>query len=89
MPKSKNSALLLLVVIAVLSFLAGSFSGPQRVAAQADDAQVGRYQISAWSAYSGAYIHHSGYYVLDTTTGRVVDRGHEVRSIDEGDQDSQ
>jgi len=45
---------------------------------------VGRYQISSWASYSGAKVHHSGYYIVDTTTGKVVDRGHEIHGIDTG-----
>ena len=33
--------------------------------------QVGRYQISAWAAYKADSVRH-GYYVLDTTTGEVI-----------------
>jgi hypothetical protein len=34
--------------------------------------QVGRYQITSWSAYTGGITFHSGYYILDTATGQVV-----------------
>jgi hypothetical protein len=34
--------------------------------------QVGRYQISSWSAYTGGITFHSGYYIVDTVTGQVV-----------------
>ena len=40
--------------------------------------QTGQYQVSAWASYSGARIHHSGYYVIDTVTGKIVDKGHEI-----------
>lgn len=43
---------------------------------------IGRYQISSWASYSGARVHHAGYYVLDTTTGEVVDSHHEIHDID-------
>jgi len=46
--------------------------------------EVGRYQISAWASYSGERVHHSGYYIVDTVTGKVVDRGHEIHGIDRG-----
>lgn len=46
--------------------------------------EVGRYQISSWASYAGGRVHHSGYYILDTVTGKVVDRGHEIHGIDKG-----
>ncbi len=52
--------------------------------AQGEQGQAGRYQISAWASYAGAKVHHSGYYVLDTATGKVVDRGHEIHGIGSG-----
>jgi hypothetical protein len=36
------------------------------------DSEVGRYQIAAWGASKGD-AYRSGYYVLDTRTGKVVD----------------
>jgi len=42
---------------------------------------VGRYEIAAWGAHSGARLHASGYYVLDTATGKIVDKGHETYGI--------
>ena len=38
-----------------------------------EDKVVGRYQIAAWGATRGD-SYRSGYYVLDTTTGKVVDQ---------------
>jgi len=37
------------------------------------DSDVGRYQIAAWGASRGDG-YRSGYYVLDTRTGKVVDQ---------------
>lgn len=54
---------------------------PAGVSAQ-DRGDIGRYQISSWASYSGARVHHAGYYVLDTTTGKVVDSHHEIHDID-------
>jgi len=56
---------------------------PQLGSAQPGD-EIGRYQISSWASYAGERVHHSGYYILDTTTGKVVDRGHEVHGIEGG-----
>ena len=36
------------------------------------DSEVGRYQIAAWGATRGD-SYRSGYYVLDTRTGKVLD----------------
>jgi len=55
---------------------------PARVLATGPEA--GRYQISAWASYAGERVHHSGYYILDTVTGKVVDKGHEIHGIDTG-----
>ena len=50
------------------------------------DGGVGRYQISSWASYAGERVHHSGYYIIDTATGKVVDRGHEIHGISSGSQ---
>ncbi|OHB33934.1 MAG: hypothetical protein A2X84_05790 [Desulfuromonadaceae bacterium GWC2_58_13] len=86
MKQRKMSVLSLMVGMLLLSFLAGSFWTPQWATAEPEESVVGRYQISAWSSYSGGRVHHSGYYVIDTTTGEVKDRGHEIHGIDEGGQ---
>jgi hypothetical protein len=36
------------------------------------DSEVGRYQIAAWGATKGD-SYRTGYYVLDTRTGKVMD----------------
>ena len=38
--------------------------------------EIGRYQIAAWGAARGDY-YRSGYYVLDTRTGKITDQGAE------------
>lgn len=63
---------LLLVLIAILlaaNLFSGLFGSKN---ATATSGEAGRYQISAWAAQSGSYTHHSGYYVLDTVTGKVI-----------------
>jgi hypothetical protein len=64
----------MLVLIAVLLFfdlLSGFPVSKAAIAGQSSG--VGRYQISAWSVSVGPIGgHHSGYYVLDTETGKVV-----------------
>jgi hypothetical protein len=39
-----------------------------------DGGGIGRYQISSWAAQSAGNVYHTGYYVLDTLTGKVVDK---------------
>jgi hypothetical protein len=45
--------------------------------------KVKRYQISGWAAQISTGYHHSGYYVVDTVTGKVVDRKSEAHSSKE------
>jgi len=45
---------------------------------QADPPPTGRYEISAWATPVGPLGHHSGYYVLDTSTGKVVESHEDV-----------
>lgn len=52
--------------------------GTQSATAQQDKMQIGRYQIAAWAAQSGARTHHAGYYVLDAVTGKIIDSFAEV-----------
>lgn len=78
--KSDRSTKLILVIIAVLLFLnlVSSLMPARPATAQHEAGPVNRYQISAWAAHSGAYGHHAGYYVVDTVTGKVVDKKEEV-----------
>lgn len=70
----------LLVIIAVLLFmnLVSSLMPARQATAQQEAGKVNRYQIAAWAAHSGGLGHHAGYYVLDTTTGKVVDKHEEA-----------
>jgi len=65
---------------AILLFLnlAHSFLGSKPALAVSGSEEIGRYQISAWAAQAGATVYHSGYYVLDTATGKVFDSRMEV-----------
>ncbi len=75
-----RTAKILLVLIAILlaaNLLMGVFSTDK---ATAGGGEVGRYQISAWSAQSGSYTHHSGYYIIDTVTGKVIASKSEVHT---------
>jgi hypothetical protein len=85
----EKSRLIWLVVGMILSFMAGGVvitnaTHPDSALAQGTGEQIGRYQISSWASYSGERIHHSGYYVLDTVTGKVVDSEHEIHGITSG-----
>lgn len=65
-------ALWIIAVMLVLNFAHRVLMArPAQAIGTAD--QVGRYQISSWSAYTGGITFHSGYYILDTVTGKVVE----------------
>jgi hypothetical protein len=51
-----------------------------KATAQRGSEEIGRYQITSWAAQAGAYTHHCGYYIIDTTTGKVVAAKSEVHS---------
>jgi hypothetical protein len=42
--------------------------------------RVGKDQKATWSSPSRGTTHHFGYYVLDTTTGQIVDQKSEIHS---------
>ncbi len=78
--KTDSFTKVLLVVTAILlaaNIFGGVFSAKTAVAQKGD---IGRYQISAWSAQSGSYTHHSGYYIIDTVTGKVIASKSEVHT---------
>ena len=73
----------MLSLIAALLFL-NLFSGAlfsRPATAEQTGNNIRRYEISAWASSIGTYGHHSGYYVLDTTTGKVVDKHEDVHTI--------
>ena len=63
-----------LSIIAMLLFLnlADSFFASKQALAVSGSEEIGRYHISEWAAQAGAIVHHSGYFVLDTVTGKVM-----------------
>ena len=75
-----KSFLLTIGLAAIMALVFNSFSSRQADAGK-EDSGIGRYQISSWAAFSGERVHHSGYYIVDTMTGKVVDKGHEVHGI--------
>jgi len=80
--KTEKFYKVMLGLIAVLLFL-NLVSGllPVRSAKAEQNGPVNRYQISAWASAIGTYGHHSGYYVVDTTTGEVVSKKEEAHTI--------
>lgn len=73
-------ALWFIAVMLFLNFAQNIFTTKPALAQRGDPEGIGRYQISAWAASSGGATHHAGYYVLDTVTGKVVDRKAEVHT---------
>ena len=65
----------MLCIIAVLLFLnfAQNLFGSKPAFAVPESSTPGRYQISSWAGHGGGFILHEGYYIVDTTTGKVVD----------------
>lgn len=68
-----KGALWIIAVLLILTFFQNIFVSKQALAIGEGEG-MGRYQISSWAAYGGASITHVGYYVLDTVTGRVVEK---------------
>ncbi len=69
-----------IAVLLLMNLFTGALSSRPATAEQTGD-HVKRYQISAWASSIGTYGHHSGYYVLDTTTGKVVDKHEDIHTI--------
>jgi hypothetical protein len=63
-----------------MNLISGLFSiRPATAEPQAE--RVNRYQVSAWASSIGTFGHHSGYYVIDTATGKLFDKHEEVHTI--------
>lgn len=76
---------LVLGIIALLLLL-NFFQGLDSIntsAAGKENPETGRYQISAWAAQTSVGYHHSGYYVIDTATGKLTDSKSEMHSSKE------
>jgi len=69
------------VAILLVLNLVTAFFQPGNVFAKTEDA-IGRYQISAWASPSKGSIQFAGYYVIDTTTGKMVAKHSERLSLD-------
>jgi hypothetical protein len=72
---------LLAVVILLFLNLATAFFQPGNVFAKNED-DIGRYQISAWASPSKGSIQFAGYYVIDTTSGKMVAKHSERLAVD-------
>ncbi|MFW6115316.1 MAG: hypothetical protein ACOC6E_03360 [Thermodesulfobacteriota bacterium] len=72
----------ILCIIAVLLFLnfAQDFLTSKPVFAVPGNSPIGKYQITSWAAHGGGFMLHDGYYVLDTATGKVVDRHEKIHT---------
>jgi hypothetical protein len=83
--KADSFAKVVLSLIAVLLFLnlASGLLAARQATAEQPASAIGRYQISSWASYIGTYGHHSGYYVLDTTTGKVVETHEDIHNLKE------
>jgi len=55
---------------------------PQTAYAKKDTDPVGRYQITSWALSTGGMSHYTGYYVLDTATGKIIDKFSELHKQD-------
>lgn len=76
-----KGTLIVLIVLLSLSLASNIITAKSAMAEKGQD-QIGRYQVSAWASYSGSRVHHSGYYVVDTVTGKIVEKGHEIHGIE-------
>jgi hypothetical protein len=67
-----TKVLLGIVSILLLLNLLNSVLSSKPALAISEDEKKGRYQISAWAAQAEGADVHTGYYVLDTATGKIV-----------------
>lgn len=84
----------LIAVLLFINLISGHLSSQPVQAEQNSELQrryeisysegIGRYQITSWAAQTrSAGFHHSGYYILDTVTGKVVGEKNEVHGPEE------
>ena len=79
---STKVALSVIAVLLLLNLVSGLLAARRATAEQTADL-IGKYQISSWASYIGTYGHHTGYYVLDTTIGKVVESHEDVHKLTE------
>jgi hypothetical protein len=75
------------IVILFLVNLLVTVLDPKTASAQKDSSLslIGRYQISSWALSTGGTSHYTGYYVIDTTTGKLLNKASEVHKQGEID----
>jgi len=76
-----TKVLLSLIVVLLALNLVSNFFNARPAMALPENSQIGKYQISSWAASIGTYGHHSGYFIVDTTTGKLFDSHEEVHDI--------
>jgi hypothetical protein len=76
-----TKVLLCIIALLLLLNLAHSLFTSRPAMAVGGNGEIGRYQIGAWATQgTGAIASHTGYYILDTATGKVVaSKGEEYR----------
>jgi hypothetical protein len=67
-----TKVLLGIVSVLLLLNLLNSVLSSNAALAVSENEKRGRYQISAWAAQTEGSLVHSGYYVLDTATGKIL-----------------
>ena len=72
----------LAITILLMLNLATTIFQPDTVFAENKNA-IGRYQVSAWASPSKGAIQFAGYYVIDTTTGKIVEKHSERLRADQ------
>ncbi len=80
-PDSFTKAVLLMIAFFLFLNLMTGFIGSKQAQAVPDNSGRGRYEISSWAAYIGTYGLHSGYYILDTVSGKVVEAHRDIQPI--------
>jgi hypothetical protein len=74
--------LFMIAALLLLNLLYGHFNLKEANSVNGNE-EIGRYQVAAWAAQSGVYTHHSGYFIIDTTTGKVFDSKAEIHTSKE------
>ncbi len=83
--KADSFIKVVLSLIAALLFLnlVNGLLATRQATAEQPASLIGKYQISSWASSIGTYGHHNGYYVLDTTTGKVVETHEDIHKLTE------
>ena len=65
-----KTALWVIAALLFMNFAQNIFSSKPALADK-EVSNIGKYQITSWGARSGRATNFSGYYIIDTTTGKV------------------